>query len=782
MPDRPRRSNNRKHSAALCAALVAFAGCTGLAFGNPAGAATPQPATPSMVDATLGSVSASPAATGGSTLKGQSAEAARSSQPGLSVTVGNAVTIEQSADGQPATTMFVTNAQVSGAGYGNIVIPVGTDAVKQVPSEARGVTEADSLVYYLSPRLPDEVQSMQAHIGTYAGSMPITVSTSVSLDGKQVDPQSTQSLSGDVKITYTVTNTTGRTQSIVYRDATGREQSAQQVVPVPFVVSFKTTLGSGWARVESSGSELGSTDEGQLATGLLVMFPPLGEATQTVEISARADHAHLPTATFEAMPLDLDDVAGGQAGTDVQKAAAGAQSAAATAARTLAFQMQLQQLSEAIDEANRTYVLPLVAKVDEDRIPVDRTMKVVTTSSKAVKTAGDLAVLSGVLTDNARKVVDELAETSLKSDKQIKEQAERLRVIAALASAEAARLETEVVPRVRLITAEAQELGTLDPDALKAACSHATDTNNVWRGLSNSEKAAVAGALGSPLGERLVGALELQSGDSGGSASSSYNALKLICPEFADSAQLLTQTIAAANLDLRMSQSVTLMTAMGRKAATAADRLDAIAELQKKRVELKLVKPCKIADADPDLSGCGLSEQLRRLSKADTDIGKIIDEALRPAVRRLLTIIPQTIALEKYVDEQSRALADAAVKTSLSVDEYSRAVGGLQQAETAASTKSESMANNLSLTAATIRAMDERVKAGDGAPFGNATGTGAAQGNVTTLAAWRIMVAGVSGAQTSTERSIALALLLMISAAVPASLIHRQKARRAKEL
>ncbi len=211
----------------------------------------------------------------------------------LKVTVGKtiAVTTDQKGNNTPFNLMLI-NGQVSGQGSGQVTVPTGPDSKKtfEVSSEA------------------GQVDSFFSVAGGYKGQLPVTGSTLVKVNGKSVDPDHAYDLNGDVEVQYVFVNHTSKQQTISYVDIYGKTTSKTVDIPVPFANSYSVTFGKGWAITDSGGMSMSTTQFGTKLGSTVVLFPVIegvGGTTQTLTIKAKAQNASLPPNKSTIIPVPL---------------------------------------------------------------------------------------------------------------------------------------------------------------------------------------------------------------------------------------------------------------------------------------------------------------------------------------------------------------------------------------------------------------------------------------------------------------------------------------------
>ncbi len=224
------------------------------------------------------------------------APAASGGSSALDVTVGEtvAVTTDQEGNTTPLN-LYLVNGQVSGNGSGSVTIPTGTGAQNETQQVSSTSGQVDNFFKFG---------------GAYNGDMPISVTTTVKVDGQPVAANQGFNLNGNVEITYSATNKTSRMQTITFTDIYGETKSKEVDIPVPFGDSLAVTFGDGWDIVDTGTAAKKTTGNGTTLTATMVLFPVLsgviGGTTQSVTVKARAQNANLPSATHTVVPINLE--------------------------------------------------------------------------------------------------------------------------------------------------------------------------------------------------------------------------------------------------------------------------------------------------------------------------------------------------------------------------------------------------------------------------------------------------------------------------------------------
>ncbi len=117
-------------------------------------------------------------------------------------------------------------------------------------------------------------------------------------------PDSVESTSGQMRITYTVTNTTAEQKTIRYRDAGGRWTVTREPVFAPFVGTLMVTLPAGLTLLQAPKAVRSTTEDGR--TRLLwnlVLYPPMGDYQQSAQLLVSGEPLAVPALNMQVMPV-----------------------------------------------------------------------------------------------------------------------------------------------------------------------------------------------------------------------------------------------------------------------------------------------------------------------------------------------------------------------------------------------------------------------------------------------------------------------------------------------
>jgi putative membrane protein len=203
--------------------------------------------------------------------------------------------------GKVTASRLLNQLEVTGDGHFVIVEPTATDGLRNLngfslPKVSDGKAIWDLSVHGKAQRrtvanLPEE-------------KLPLTVHASYTLDGQPIAAKDIVGKSGLLNATYVVSNVSATPETITYRDGKGHLRYAIANVVMPIVGQLMTTLPSSFRDVQAKFGTLAADGHGGTITSWqLVMFPPLGQASQTLSYTAQLDHASLPEVAVQAIPV-----------------------------------------------------------------------------------------------------------------------------------------------------------------------------------------------------------------------------------------------------------------------------------------------------------------------------------------------------------------------------------------------------------------------------------------------------------------------------------------------
>jgi putative membrane protein len=219
--------------------------------------------------------------------------------------VTRAVLIQASADAQDiARTTLVTQIQVDGQGELNLMVPVVPGSTPQnMDGFGAPTVEDGKAVYDLTVDGPETQRTSQSYD---AADVPVEVTVTAKLDGRTVNANELDGVTGEVEVTYTAKNLTSTPSTITYSDAVGNPITEEVDLPTAMGGTLDILFPSSWAQVRSQEATVNSGDGGgntTLSAGY-TLFEPFGEVEQSVTITANVTDGDLPPATLRFTILE----------------------------------------------------------------------------------------------------------------------------------------------------------------------------------------------------------------------------------------------------------------------------------------------------------------------------------------------------------------------------------------------------------------------------------------------------------------------------------------------
>lgn len=210
------------------------------------------------------------------------------------------VSADLSASGELTSAVIVDQLTILGNGEAVISNPVAGDEQRNLSNfekytNENGVVETSVQV--------DGSTELRA-LSDYAGELPVSVSAKYFLDGQEVDPEKIKGASGQLRVEYTVTNTTGSMETISYVDAAGETVTKEVMIYTPLAGSFSTVLPDSFSHVASKEGAVAADGRGRTkAQWSLTLLPPLSTPSATFGYTADIVNGELPEANLSIIPV-----------------------------------------------------------------------------------------------------------------------------------------------------------------------------------------------------------------------------------------------------------------------------------------------------------------------------------------------------------------------------------------------------------------------------------------------------------------------------------------------
>ncbi|MBW8751017.1 MAG: hypothetical protein JF565_06275 [Propionibacteriales bacterium] len=220
-----------------------------------------------------------------------------------SVKVVNTETIQvyMSASGDIQSKRVYEQLALSGHGSVDLKNPVSTDGLRNIDG-FRGfeVKDGEQIV-----KTTVDGTKHYRSVSNFTGTLPVSVTTEYTLDGKKVSPGDVVGKSGKLAVKFVVTNKTSTKQDVTVADGSGGTVTKTVDVPVPMVGSLTTTAPSNFTNVDPGGaSTAGDGAGGTTMSYTMTLFPPLGSDSATLGYTADITDGVVPRVDVALLPVD----------------------------------------------------------------------------------------------------------------------------------------------------------------------------------------------------------------------------------------------------------------------------------------------------------------------------------------------------------------------------------------------------------------------------------------------------------------------------------------------
>ena len=207
------------------------------------------------------------------------------------------VLAELDATGLPERAVLISRTTVQGPER-EVIDPASGTNVRYLDRLGRPDVGPDGVVLVVGGKHP-----MALTEARFDKPLPVALHAEYALDGQVVPAAEVPGASGEITVTYTLTNTTAEQAELAYTDAAGQEQQSVQPVFVPFQGTLTVTLPEGMEVVGAEGAMLATDAQGRsVARWNVSLFPPISSPIQTLSLSMRADRAGVPRAEVVLTP------------------------------------------------------------------------------------------------------------------------------------------------------------------------------------------------------------------------------------------------------------------------------------------------------------------------------------------------------------------------------------------------------------------------------------------------------------------------------------------------
>ncbi len=228
--------------------------------------------------------------------------AAMAASDGTITELTNTETIQarMDASGKVTEARVYEQIAVTGDGRVEIVNPVSTKGLRNLDGFSGFKVEGDRMVATVDVKGRQRLRT----VSDYTKDLPLNVEVTYELNGKQVDPKKVVGASGDLRVTYRVTNMTAEKRSVAFDDGTGKQITEDVDVVIPMVGSLTTTVPANFTDVRSEQANIAGDGRGGTKLSFtMTLFPPIGSETVEFGYTARIRDGVVPPASISALPV-----------------------------------------------------------------------------------------------------------------------------------------------------------------------------------------------------------------------------------------------------------------------------------------------------------------------------------------------------------------------------------------------------------------------------------------------------------------------------------------------
>ncbi len=213
------------------------------------------------------------------------------------------VTATLAPNGLPTNAELINRIVATNIPQETVVATTSTTDLRYLDRSGRPVVNGNTVEYPVG----GAGQTSTATKATFTKPLPVALHAEYATAGagsKGIDPASVPGTSGDLRIRYTVTNTSVVKQEISYTDAGGNERTVEQPVFSPFVGTMMATLAPGVALKDAGTAVVSTNTEGETTLlWNLVLYPPLGNYQQDLSFRVSSSSLQIPAVKMQVAPV-----------------------------------------------------------------------------------------------------------------------------------------------------------------------------------------------------------------------------------------------------------------------------------------------------------------------------------------------------------------------------------------------------------------------------------------------------------------------------------------------
>src|SRR5271165_6223054 len=191
-----------------------------------------------------------------------------------------------------------TQFSANGKGPATLKVPMSPSGFRNLSGLGKPPIEDGYAVWNLHLSGPTHARAV-ANFPT--DTLPLTVSAEYELNGKKMSAKDIVGKSGQLKVSYVITNVTEKDTKVTFKNALGEEEKTTVKAPVPVAAILNVTIPADFTNVNAPNAGYSATGNGtSTASWTVLLFDPLGGVKQSVSYEAHVTDVNVPSATLEA--------------------------------------------------------------------------------------------------------------------------------------------------------------------------------------------------------------------------------------------------------------------------------------------------------------------------------------------------------------------------------------------------------------------------------------------------------------------------------------------------
>jgi hypothetical protein len=194
-----------------------------------------------------------------------------------------------------------TQWSANGSGPATLKVPMSTSGFRNLSGLGTTPVKDGYAVWNLHLSGPTNERSVAQFP---ANKLPLQVSAAYELNGKKMSAKGVVGKSGELKVTYVITNVTTQPTKVTFANVLGNKETTSVKAPAPVVAVVNVTVPATFTNLKAPGASASGNGNGTSSgSWTLFMFNPLGGVKQSVTYQAHVTDATVPSATVEAAVL-----------------------------------------------------------------------------------------------------------------------------------------------------------------------------------------------------------------------------------------------------------------------------------------------------------------------------------------------------------------------------------------------------------------------------------------------------------------------------------------------